>query len=214
MTTKQVTYQPEGLYYGDHTDIELKIIHTKRREMPGNSRFTIVFMTMKMILCSAILFLANSCIVDSDLSRNAPASAHLQEEMASQVVTALQHMSSEEYLALLPTLQEFHQMMEKSPDVYGEALLDAKLDFAAIYENKLAPAVKESFDKIIREGNKKGISWNTVRFEGIASSEETEFGHARLSIVFDANGKKYTLLLKKVLIVNMQWKATQFIELV
>lgn len=115
MTTKQVTHQPEGPYYGDRTDIELKIIHTKGREMPRNSGFTIVLMTMKTILCSAILFLTTSCVVDSDLPRDAPASAYSPEEMASQVVTALQHMSSDEYLALLPTLQEFHQMMERTP---------------------------------------------------------------------------------------------------
>lgn len=103
--------------------------------------------------------------------------------------------------------------MEKNSDVYGEALLDAKQEFAVTYESILAPAVKESFDRIIREGNKKGISWNTVRFERIVPSEEMELGQAPLSIVFDANGEKYTLILEKVLIVNAQWKVTQFMEL-
>ena len=46
-------------------------------------------------------------------------------------------------------------MMEKNSDFYGESLSAAKQEFAHTYENHLVTAVKESFDRIIREGSEK-----------------------------------------------------------
>jgi hypothetical protein len=142
--------------------------------------------------------------------------AYFSTEMGKQVITALQHMSCQEYVALFPILQEFHQMMEKNSVFYGESLSAAKQEFANTYQSHLIPAVKDSFDRIIREGNKKGITWNTIRFERIESSEimEPQFGQAQVVIVFTANGKVYRLGLTKALIMNEQWKVSQFIELI
>jgi hypothetical protein len=172
---------------------------------------------MKAIIHSAILLLTmTSCNVDPGPTYRPFASAYSSEEMAKQIITALQHVSSQEYVALFPTLQEFHQMMEMNSVFYGESLSAAKQEFANTYQNHLIPAVKESFDRIIREGNKKGIAWNTIRFERIESSKimEEQFGQAQVVIVFTANGKAYRLSLKKALIMNAQWKISQSIELV
>lgn len=127
---------------------------------------------MKTILYSGILFLAMiSCNVDPISTYQPAASAYFSDGMAKQVVTALQHMSYQEYVALFPTLQEFHQMMEKNSVFYGESLSAAKQEFADTYKNHLTTAVKESFDRIIREGDEKGIEWKTIRLERIESSE-------------------------------------------
>lgn len=172
---------------------------------------------MKTIIHSAILLLTmTSCNVDPGPTYRPYASANSSEEIAKQIITALQHVSSQEYVDLFPTLQEFHQMMGKNSDFYGESLSAAKQEFADTYENHLITTVKESFDRIIREGNEKGIKWNTIRFERIESSGITQdqFGQAQVAIVFTANGKAYTLALKKALIMNAQWKVSQFIELI
>ena len=54
-----------------------------------------------------------------------------------------------------------------------------------------------------------------IRFERIESSEITpgHFGQAQVAIVFTADGKAHTLDLKKALIINAQWKVSQFMEL-
>lgn len=172
---------------------------------------------MKTIICLTILFLAmTSCDVDPSPTSQPAASASSSKEMAKQVITALQHMSSQEYIALFPTLSEFHQMMEKNSDFYGESLSAAKLEFATTYKRHLITSVKESFDRIVREGNKKGIEWSVIRFERMESSEilKQQFAQAQVAIVFTANGKTYRLYVEKALIMNAQWKVSQFIKLV
>jgi hypothetical protein len=172
---------------------------------------------MKTIICSTILIITvTSCNVDPSPTYQSATSAYSSKEMAVQVMTALQHMSSQEYIALFPTLQEFHQMMEKNSPVYGGSLSAAKQEFATTYERHLITAVKESFDRIVREGNKKGIEWSTIRFERMESSEivKQQFAQAQVVIVFNANGKTYRLCVEKALIMNGQWKVSQFIKLV
>jgi len=172
---------------------------------------------MKTIICSTILFLTiTSCNVDPSPTYQPAASAYSSKEMAEQVIIALQHMSSQEYVSLFPTLQEFHQMMEKNSLFYGEFLSAAKQEFATTYESHLVTAVKESFDRIILEGNKKGIAWNTIRFERIESSEivKQQFAEAQVAIVFTSNEKRYRLSLEKAFIMNARWKVSQFIKLV
>ena len=172
---------------------------------------------MKTIICSTILFVTmTSCNVDPTPTYQPAASAHSSKVMAEQVITALQHMSSQEYVALFPTLQEFHQIMEKNSPFYGEFLSAAKQEFTATYESRLVTTVKESFDRIIREGNKKGIAWNTIRFERIESSEigKQQFAEAQVEIVFTSNEKRYRLSMDKTLIMNARWKVSQFIKLV
>ena len=171
---------------------------------------------MKTIICSTILFVTmTSCNVDPSPTYQPAASAYSSKEMAEQVITALQHMSSQEYVALFPTLQEFHQMMEKNSPFYGESLSAAKQEFATTYESHLITAVKESFDQVIREGNENGIAWSTIRFERVESSEimKQQFAEAQVAIVFTSNEKRYRLSLEKALIMNARWKVSQFIKL-
>jgi hypothetical protein len=173
---------------------------------------------MKTIIISTILSLTTmtSCTTDPNVEHQSVTVANSSEEMAKQVINALQHSSSQNYVALFPTLQEFHQMMEKNSSLYGESLSSAKQDFATTYESDLIPTVKKSFDRIVAEGKKKGIEWNTIRFERIESIEtmEQQFATAPVTIVFNSNGKEYKLILEKALLMHAQWKVSQFIKLV
>lgn len=170
---------------------------------------------MKTVIClSFVLAVAVACNVEpSPASQSSliPSS----EKLAKGVITALQHESAEEYFALFPTLQEFHQVMDDNADFYGKSLSEAKEEFAAVYERNLTRSVQESFDRIVRQGRNSGIVWNTIRFERIDNTGQTEqFAQASLVISFTANGKQQRLILKKALILNSQWKVSQFIELV
>ncbi|HEY8513166.1 MAG TPA: hypothetical protein VIL31_14500 [Cyclobacteriaceae bacterium] len=167
---------------------------------------------MKTIIClSFVLAVAVACNVEPGPASQISSS----EELAKRVITALQHESSEEYVALFPTIKEFHQLMDDNADFYGESLSDAKEEFAALYERNLTRSVQESFDRIVRQGRNSGIVWNTIRFERIDNTGQTgHFAQASLVISFTANGKQQRLILKKILILNSQWKVSQFIELV
>lgn len=172
---------------------------------------------MKTIILSTILFLAmTSFTINPSAKYQSVASVYSSEEMAKQVITALQHMSSQEYVALFPTLQEFHQMMEKNSLFYGEFLSEAKEEFATHYESDLIPSVKASFERIIFEGKEKGIAWNSIRFERIEPTElmEQQFAAAPVTIVFTANGKEYKLNLEKALVMQASWKVSQFMRLI
>lgn len=163
-----------------------------------------------------VLITIISCNVDPSPTYRPSASVYSSGEMAKKVITALQHASSEEYVTLFPTLQEFHTVMEKNSAFYDESLSAAKQEFANTYQNHLIKNVKDSFDRIIREGNKKGIAWNTIYFERFESPDITgqQFEQSEIFIVFIANGKTYTLALKRTLVLNGQWKVSQFIELI
>ena len=172
---------------------------------------------MKTIRYAVILFLATtSCNnVDPNSVYQPAATANSPEQMAKKVVAALQHMSPQEYIALFPRLEEFHHMMDKNFHFYGESLSAAKEEFAFTYRNDLIPAVKESFNRIIREGKENGILWNTIQLERIGSSEMTEqrFAQDNVTIDFIANGKKHTVILEKALLMNAEWKVSQYIKL-
>ena len=105
--------------------------------------------------------------------------------------------------------------MDKNSDLYGESLSAAKEEFAYTYKSDLIHAVKESFDRVIQEGSKKGISWSTIVFERVDSSETKgeQFGQGQVAIVFSSRGTTHRLIVKKAVIMNAQWKVSQFIEL-
>ena len=170
---------------------------------------------MKTVFCSAILLLTLvSCDIDQSPQYRTN-EAHTSIRMAEQVITALQNRSAEEYVGMFPALREFHEIMEANSDVYGESLAVAKQEFAATYESRLTRDVKDAFDRVLDEGDKRGITWSTIRLDRVDAPKATgQFAHAQVSIVFTANGQKHRLILEKALILNSQWKVSQFIKLI
>ena len=136
------------------------------------------------------------------------------EETGSSVISALKKNSIEEYSALLPTLAEFHQIMDANDRLYGGFLSEAKNEFAIRYEQEIMPSVKAAFKSVIAEGSKRGINWQNVEFVRVKSGGTP--GHenpVQLDIVFSERGKEYTLRIENAFIWQGQWRVTQFIEL-
>lgn len=136
------------------------------------------------------------------------------EKIASNVINALRTRSIEEYIAMLPTLSEFHQIMDANDKLYGGFLIEAKREFAARYEHEVIPSANEAFTAVIAEGSKRGIDWQKVEFVRVEKIDlQGHENHAQLDIVFREEGKEYTLRIENAFIWRGQWKVTQFVEL-
>jgi hypothetical protein len=137
------------------------------------------------------------------------------EETGSSVISALKKSSIEEYSALLPTLSEFHQIMDANDKLYGGFLTEAKREFAVRYEREIIPSVKAAFKAVLAEGNKRGINWQNVEFVRVKNGGTPgQENPVQLDIVFREKEKEYTLRIANAFIWQGQWRVTQFIELI
>lgn len=137
------------------------------------------------------------------------------EQMARKVVTALKKSSPEAYAALFPTLEEFLQVMNENALVYGETLEAAKEEFAASYEKKILPALKESFAQIIQEGKEKGIDWSSIQYQRMEySTPQGNNSTTPFTIVFSSKGKEYRLRIENAFLLHNEWKVGQNVKLI
>jgi hypothetical protein len=138
------------------------------------------------------------------------------EQMAERIVSALQHSSAKEYASMFPSLEDFNDMMKESSEIYGTYLADAQRDFAINYEHKLIPTVEHAFDMLIDEGRSKGIEWNNIRYIGTELEEQPKhrFSPIPVTIVFSSNGVEHRIYVERALVINGQWKVSQFIKLI
>jgi hypothetical protein len=138
------------------------------------------------------------------------------EQMAERIVSALQHSSAKEYASMFPSLEDFNDMMKESSEIYGTYLADAQRDFAINYQHKLIPTVEHAFDLLIDEGRSKGIDWNTIRYVGTEQEEQPRhrFSPIPVTVVFSSNDVEYRIYIERALVVNGQWKVSQFIKLI
>lgn len=137
------------------------------------------------------------------------------EQMATHIVSALQHSSAKEFAALFPSLEDFNNMMKESSEIYGAYLADAQRDFAINYEYKLIPTVEHAFDLLIEEGRAKGIDWNDIRYISTEQTEQpsNQFRPVAVTITFSSNGAEHKIYIERALVINGQWKVSQFIKL-
>jgi hypothetical protein len=138
------------------------------------------------------------------------------EKISQQLVTVLQSKSANEYVNLYPSLDEFHKLMKANELQYGPFLKEAQEEFALQYNTKIVPGLKASFEKLIQEGNSRGIVWNEIEF---ISSEVTKHPEGQLStasfiVVISSKGKVYRIQIDQGLLMNGQWKVSQFIKFV
>ena len=138
------------------------------------------------------------------------------EQMAEHIVSALQHSSAKEYSTMFPSLEDFNDMMKESSEIYGTYLVDAQREFANNYEHKLIPTVEHAFELLIEEGRSKGIEWNNIRYIGTEQREQPQhkFSPVPVTIVFSSNGVEHKIYIERALVINGQWKVSQFIKLV
>ena len=133
------------------------------------------------------------------------------ERMATSVVTAFQHRSLQEYTALFPSVEAFHKIMEKNSSLYGANLEAAKEEFEMQYTKEVLPAFNQSFKSIIAQGIKEGIDWSTIKFVSVECNEQSPAAPA--TITFSSNGKEYRLEFEKTLLINGEWKVSQYVKL-
>ncbi|HEY5919657.1 MAG TPA: hypothetical protein VIU13_19695 [Chryseolinea sp.] len=133
------------------------------------------------------------------------------ERMAINVVTAFQHRSLQEYAALFPSVESFHKIMEKNSSLYGANLEEAKEEFEMQYTKEVLPALNQSFKTVIALGIKEGIDWSTIKFVSVEFNEQSTIAPA--TITFLSKGKEYRLEFEKTLLIDGEWKVSQYVKL-
>lgn len=134
------------------------------------------------------------------------------EVTAQQVIEALKKESYTIYEALFPTLADFNAIMDQQAYIYGQNLDEAKQEFTHMYINQVIPALHDSFEKILEYGKAQQIDWSKVKLVRIEHTEisNEKFDHADMNIVFKVKGEEKSLVVKNALIINGQWKLSQF----
>jgi hypothetical protein len=165
--------------------------------------------TSIIILSALSMTIASFKTISAD-DRIAKADA-TAERMAVSVVTAYQHRSLQEYTALFPSVEAFHKIMEKNSSFYGANLEEAKEEFEMQYTKEVLPEFNQSFKSIIAQGIKEGIDWSTIKFVNIECNEQSPAASA--TITFSSNGKEYRLEFEKTMLINGEWKISQYVKL-
>ena len=135
------------------------------------------------------------------------------ERLASQVVTAFQHRSLQEYTTLFPSIEYFHGIMEKNSALYGSNLEEAKEEFEQQYTTEVLPAMNQSFKAIIAQGIKAGIDWASIKLISVEFDNENAVT-TPATIKFSSKGKEYSLHFEKTLSINGEWKVSQYVSLI
>ena len=133
------------------------------------------------------------------------------ERMAINVVTAFQHRSLQEYSALFPAVEAFYKIMEKNSSLYGSNLEAAKKEFEMQYTKEVLPALNQSFKTVLAQGIKEGIDWSTIKLAGVEFNEQSKAAPA--TIIFSSNGREFRLQFEKTLLIDGEWKVSQYVRL-
>jgi predicted peroxiredoxin len=136
------------------------------------------------------------------------------ERMAATVVTAFQHRSLEEYTTLFPSIAAFHEIMEKNSAFYGGNIEEAKEEFEMHYTTEVLPALNQSFKSIIAQGMKAGIDWATIKLVSVEFDNQHESTTAPATITFSSKGKEYRLHFEKTILLNGEWRVSQYLRLI
>lgn len=145
-----------------------------------------------------------------------PVTAKASQEMATQLIKALQSGSVDAYVQLVPSLADFKKVMEENSALYGNNLIAAQQAFEHDYTATLLPAVRNSFEEVMAEGKRRGIDWKQVSLVSWETIDPIEQGlsPAAFVIAIEAQNKIYRIEIEKAFYWQGQWKASQFIKLV
>lgn len=172
--------------------------------------------TVKVASTLTALFLILTAFTTNTMVTEKKKRMTTSEQMAEHVVSALQHNSAKEYASMFPSIEDFNYMMKESSEIYGTYLADAQREFAINYEHKLIPSVEHAFEMLIEEGRAKGIEWSNIRHVSTEQSEQpvNRFSPVPVTITFSSNGAEHKIYIERALVINGQWKVSQFIKLV
>lgn len=134
------------------------------------------------------------------------------EQLGREVLESFRNQSASDYARLFPTLEELHQLMRQNADVYHVFLGVAMEDFEKAYYAKVLPELVENFENLVLSGREKGVDWASVKFVS-ATENVSDKPNGAIAIDFASKGKKYRLLIEKVIAIDDQLKVTQFISI-
>ncbi len=138
-----------------------------------------------------------------------------EEKIGLRVITALQRGSSFEFSGLFPTLADFHVLMMKNSELYGKNIEEASRDFQNEFEGVLSPAFRLTFENIRRKGVEAGIDWSSVKLVSVDVPAKVNYDYAvvPMTITFSEQGEVHRLRIEKALVMDGEWKISQFISL-
>jgi hypothetical protein len=169
--------------------------------MKINMKLTLVF--------TAIVVTASSFLIE-DLRPKKP-SAAAATKFGQELLDALQKNSEEKYLAMLPSVDELKAIMKKNEALYGSNLENAQSEIAKNYVTETIPSAKENFAKVLKVAEEKGIDWKNVGFIKAEASQQSET--PAVNVYFYSGKNLFLLTVERVLELDGQVKATQFISL-
>jgi len=138
------------------------------------------------------------------------------QDLASQVVNALQQTSSNAYADLAPSIEDFKMIMMENADVYGDHLTEAQESFATDYLEKTMPAMKKSFDALINNGKSRGIDWSEIKLVSWETFDlvEAPLATAPFVIAIASGGTIFRIEIEKALYINGRWRVSQYVKLI
>ena len=141
---------------------------------------------------------------------------HSSKKLGLEIIRAAADASESEFLALLPSVSDFHGIMNANAGVYKENIAEAQKEFSAVYAAQIVPKARKAFDNLLQQGRKHNIDWRTIEVTGINTGDEPNetLCFVTVSINFISNERPYRLVVDKSLVWNGQWKVSQYIRLV
>ncbi len=138
------------------------------------------------------------------------------QDLASQVVNALQQTSSSAYADLAPSIEDFKMIMTENADAYGDHLTEAQESFAIDYLKNTMPAVKKSFDALVNNGKRRGIDWSKVKLISWETFDlvEAPFISAPFVIAIESGETIFRVEIEKALYINGRWRVSQYVKLI
>ena len=133
---------------------------------------------------------------------------------AQKLVEVLRSASPDGYVALYPSVQEFHNLMKANASVYGPNLKEAQEEFETQHNTKMLPSLKASFAALIKEGEAKGIVWSEVEFLSTEAGKHPggDLSTATFTLAISHNGKVYGIVIDNALLLNGKWHVSKYIR--
>lgn len=141
---------------------------------------------------------------------------HSSKKLGLEIIRAAANHSEAEFLALLPTISDFHGIMNANAGVYRQNIAEAQKEFSSVYASRVVPQAKKAFSDLLRQAEERKIDWRTIEVTGIDTGNEPDatLSFVTVTVHFLSKDKPYEMVIDKSLVWNGQWKVSQYIRLV
>jgi hypothetical protein len=169
---------------------------------------------MKRLIAS-FMFIATLSSFTSPSEVSEKSRIHSSKKLSLEIIRAVADQSESEFLALLPSVNDFHSIMAANAGVYGEHIAEAQKEFSTVYATQVVPEARKAFTNLLQQAERYSIDWRTIEVTGIDAGDGPHgtLSFVTVSIHFLSKGKPYSLVVDKSLVWNGQWKVSQYIRL-